>query len=56
VASDEGAIVRFVLSQMSGANSIERIATELVKEFPHRFGELAKAIDFAADISEKYSV
>ncbi|HEX3185922.1 MAG TPA: 50S ribosomal protein L11 methyltransferase [Pyrinomonadaceae bacterium] len=56
VASDEGAIVRFVLSQMSGANSIERIATELLKEFPHRFGELHKAIDFAADISEKYSV
>lgn len=56
VASEEGAVVRFVLSQMSGANSIETIATQLLKEFPHRFGELDKAIDFAADVTEKYSV
>jgi len=56
ITSEEGEIMRFVLSRMSGANSIETIATELVKEFPHRFGELDKAIDFVAETSEKYSL
>lgn len=49
--NDDGAIARFVLSQMDGSNSIEQIADAVVKQFPERFGN---AMDFVAEISEKY--
>jgi protein arginine N-methyltransferase 1 len=55
-ANDDGAITRFVLSQMDGANSIENIATALMKEFTHRFSDLNEALNVVAEISEKYSV
>jgi protein arginine N-methyltransferase 1 len=55
-ASAEGEITRFVLSEMNGTNSLETIATALVKEFPLQFREFDKAIDLVSDISEKYSL
>jgi protein arginine N-methyltransferase 1 len=55
-ANDDGVIVRFVLSQIDGTNSLEKITTELVNQFPHRFADAYEAFDFVAAISEKYSV
>jgi protein arginine N-methyltransferase 1 len=55
-ANDEGAIARFVLSQMNGTNSVETIAADLLKEFPGRLGDVNEAVDVVAEISEKYSV
>ena len=54
--SEDGSIARFVLSQMDGMNSNETIATELVKRFPRRFGDVNEALDAVAEIAEKYSV
>jgi protein arginine N-methyltransferase 1 len=54
--NDNGAIARFVLSQMDGSNSIEQIARALVEQFPQRFRDFNQALDLAAEISEKYSV
>ena len=53
--NDDGAIARFVLSQMDGSNSIQQIANAVVKVFPQRFGNESAAIDLVAEISEKYS-
>jgi protein arginine N-methyltransferase 1/protein arginine N-methyltransferase 6 len=52
VMNDDGSIVRFVLSQMNGANSIETIAKNLSEQFPVRNGDDALAL--VAEISEKY--
>ena len=51
--NEAGAIARFVLSQMGGTNSIEQIAAELVRRFPHHEND---ALNLVAEISEKYSV
>ena len=54
--NNDGSILQFVLSQMDGMNSVETIASELAKRFPHRFGNADEAFDFVAETSQKYSV
>ncbi|HEU4768243.1 MAG TPA: hypothetical protein VFS77_12745, partial [Pyrinomonadaceae bacterium] len=53
--NDDGAIARFVLSNIDGSYSIEQIAHEVVKQFPQRFANADQAMDLVAQISEKYS-
>ena len=53
--NEEGMLVRFVLSQMDGKNSIEQIAAALVNHFPVRFRNHDEALDLVADVSDKYS-
>lgn len=53
--NDDGAIARFVLSQIDGGNSLEQIASHVVKEFPQRFADENAAMNLVAEISEKYS-
>jgi len=54
--NDDGSVVQFVLSHMNGKNSVESIASNLVKEFPFRFRHVDEAFDVVTQISEKYSV
>ncbi|HEU4711406.1 MAG TPA: class I SAM-dependent methyltransferase [Pyrinomonadaceae bacterium] len=53
--NDDGAIARFVLSQIDGGNSIEQIANKVAKEFPQRSLDENAAMNLVAEISEKYS-
>jgi protein arginine N-methyltransferase 1 len=53
--SEEGAVLRFVLSQIDGKNSNEQIAAALLAEFPRRFRNYDDAFDYVADLSVKYS-
>lgn len=54
VVSHHGAVVRFVLSQMDGKNSIEQIAQLVAKHFPLHFGNDNEALDVVANVSEQY--
>ena len=54
--NEEGAITRFVLSQMDGKNSNEQIAAQLLKHFSHRFRDHYDALDAVFEVSEKYCV
>ena len=54
--SEEGAITRFVLSQMDGKNSNEQIAAQLLNHFPHRFRDHYDALDAVFEVSEKYAI
>ena len=54
--SEEGAITRFVLSQMDGKNSNEQIAAQLLNHFPHRFRDQHDALGALFEVSEKYGV
>jgi type I protein arginine methyltransferase len=53
--SEEGAVTRFVLSQIDGKNSNEQIAAALWKNFPRAFRDYEDAFDRVADLSAKYS-
>ncbi|HKS09343.1 MAG TPA: class I SAM-dependent methyltransferase [Pyrinomonadaceae bacterium] len=53
--NEEGAIARFVLSKMDGANSNEQIAAEVLTQFSSRFRNQNDALDLVTEISEKYS-
>lgn len=54
--SEEGAITRFVLSQMDGKNSNEQIAAEVLRHFSHRFRDHNDALDAVFEVSEKYCI
>ena len=54
--NEEGAIARFVLSQLDGKNSNEQIAAQLLKHFPHRFRDHYDALDIVFEVSDKYCV
>lgn len=54
--SEEGAITRFVLSQMDGKNSNEQIAAQLLRHFPHRFRDHYDALDAVFEVSSKFGV
>jgi len=54
-ANEEGAITKFVLSQMDGKNSNEQIAAQLLNHFPHRFRDQNDALDTVFEVSDKYS-
>jgi type I protein arginine methyltransferase len=54
--NEEGAITRFVLSQMDGKNSNEQIAAQLLKHFSHRFRDQHDALDAVFEVSGKYCV
>ena len=53
--NEEGAVTRFVLSKMDGGNSNEQIAAALATDFSSRFRNQTEALDFVADMSDKYS-
>jgi type I protein arginine methyltransferase len=53
--SEEGAVMRFVLSQFDGKNSNDQIAAALLGNFPRRFRNYEDAFDHVADLSAKYS-
>lgn len=53
--SEEGAVMRFVLSQIDGKNSNEQIAAALLENFPHRFRDYEDAFDHIVEFSVKYS-
>jgi type I protein arginine methyltransferase len=52
---EEGAVVRFVLSQIDGKNSNEQIAAALLESFPRRFRDYDDAFDRVVEVSEKFS-
>lgn len=53
--SEEGSVVRFVLSQIDGKNSNEQIAAALLENFPRRFQDYEDALDCVVELSEKFS-
>ncbi len=53
--NDDGQLVSFVLARMTGANSLNQIAEELVVEFPSRFANHQTALAKVSELSQQYS-
>lgn len=55
VLTEVGLAERWIFQAMDGKRSLEAIATEAVRLFPHVFRRTEDAFDQAAEIAEKYS-
>ncbi|MFN2493867.1 MAG: 50S ribosomal protein L11 methyltransferase [Pyrinomonadaceae bacterium] len=53
--NEEGAIDKFILQQMDGETSLEKIAHQLIVKFPDRFADFKSALTIAGERSLKYS-
>jgi protein arginine N-methyltransferase 1 len=55
VLDESGQAQRWILQAMDGKRSLEGIATEAARQFPHVFRRVEDAFNRAAEIAEKYS-
>lgn len=53
--NEEGVVDRFILENMDGENSLEKIAQQLTLQFPDRFADFKGALTVAGERSLKYS-
>lgn len=52
---EEGEIDKFILSQINGQNSLERIAMQVTPRFPKRFVDWKDALTYVSRLSQKYA-
>jgi hypothetical protein len=55
VLDESGQAERWILQAMDGKRSLEDIATDVARQFPHVFRRVEDAFNRAAEIAEKYS-
>lgn len=53
--NESGKIDLTILDRMTASKSLGDIAQYLTQQFPHRFPNIAKALSYAAELSQKYS-
>ena len=53
--NESGKIALTILNSMTAGKSLGDISQDLTQQFPHRFATVAKALSYAADLTQKYS-